>query len=179
MAHSDKPFALLVDLANRSLANPRGLPAQQQVKPTWTGVGFVLSGQLMVAPMGEIVELLPVPEWTELPGVKGWVKGVANVRGRLLTIVDTEAFLGGQLMGPQKLRRVMAVETGELFSGLMVSEVIGMMHFPVDSYIPQIPQKAAAVAAYSSGAYVHEGRTWTVLNPFRLIRDSRFMNAAA
>ncbi len=81
--------------------------------------------------MGEVVELLHVPNWTVLPGVKGWVKGVANVRGRLLPIIDTEEFLGGQLVGPTKLRRVLAVECGELFTGLMVSDVIGMMHFPI------------------------------------------------
>jgi twitching motility protein PilI len=179
MARSHEPYTLLVEMANRSLAHPRGLPAQEKAKATWTGVGFVLLGQLMVAPMGEVVELLHVPNWTVLPGVKGWVKGVANVRGRLLPIIDTEEFLGGQLVGPTKLRRVLAVECGELFTGLMVSDVIGMMHFPVDSYIPKIPEKAAELAAYSTGAYVHEGKVWTVFSPFKLAGDSRFINAAA
>ena len=179
MVDRHEPFELLVELANRNLRQPRGLPAQEQVKPTWTGVGFVLLGQLMVAPMGEIVELLPVPGCTVLPGVKSWVKGVANVRGRLLPIIDTEEFFGGHLHGTPKLRRVLAIEDGELFTGLMVNEVFGMMHFPIDCYIPKIPQRAEALAPYSSGSYVHEGKTWTVFSPLRMIEDSRFMNAAA
>ena len=179
MSKRRDPFTLLVDMANRSLARPRGLPAQIEAKPTWTGVGFILAGQLMVAPMREIAELMPVPGWTELPGVKSWVKGVANVRGRLLPVIDTEAFFGARGQNNSRSRRILAVEQGDVFSGLMVSEVVGMLHFPVDTYINKIPVAAAPFASYCLGAYIHDNKTWTVFSPFKLARDSRFLNAAA
>ena len=34
--------------------------------------------RLFVAPMGEVGEILHEPRYTQLPGVKNWVKGVAN-----------------------------------------------------------------------------------------------------
>ena len=40
-----------------------------------------MGGRLFVAPMGEVGEILHEPRYTLLPGVKSWVKGVANVRG--------------------------------------------------------------------------------------------------
>ena len=48
----------------------------------------------MIAPMGNVVEMLPVPEATPLPGVQPWVAGLANVRGRLLPLFDLEVFFG-------------------------------------------------------------------------------------
>lgn len=174
-----EPFAALVDIANSSLQMAQGLPAQQEAVETWTGVAFKLAGQTMVAPMTEVAELMHLPEWSSIPGVQNWVKGVANVRGRLLPMIDVEAFFGGHLAGNAKSRRVLAVEYDELFAGLMVSEVIGMQHFPVDSFVNQIPKDAAPFVEYTTGAYVHENKTWTVFSPFKLAKDRRFMNAAA
>jgi len=179
MNHHADPFGVLVELANRSLGTARGLPAQMEAAPTWTGIGFILADQRLVAPMSEVAELIPLPLSTNLPGVKSWVRGVSNVRGRLLPLIDLEAFFGGQLMGSSKTRRVLAVETGDLYTGLIVSEVVGMLHFPTDTFAAKIPSSAAPFAAYSLGAYIHDGAVWTVFSPHRLVADHRFINAAA
>ena len=179
MLKNKQPFSILVDIANRSLANARGLPEQVKATDTWTGVAFTLGGQTMVAPMEEVAELMHVPGWTSMPGVKGWVKGVANVRGRLLPMIDTEAYFGGNLGLNNKSRRVIAVECDGLFVGLIVSEIIGMQHFPVDTFVKQIPKDAEPFVEYTTGAYVHEDKTWTVFSPFKLAKDRRFVNAAA
>ncbi len=178
--HSDKqPFSLLLGLANRSLAAAQGLPEQEEAADTWTGVAFTLGGQTMVAPMEEVAELMHVPAWTAMPGVKSWVKGVANVRGRLLPMVDIEAYFGGTLGSTSKSRRVIAVECEGLFVGLIVNELIGMQHFPVDTFVKQIPKDAGPFVEYTTGTYVHENKTWTVFSPFKLAKDRRFVNAAA
>ena len=53
-------YQALLDLAQLSRSNARGLPAQVDVKPHWSGVGFSLLGQRFVAPMGDISEMLEV-----------------------------------------------------------------------------------------------------------------------
>jgi twitching motility protein PilI len=179
MSDKREPFAILVGMANCSLKKAQGLPAQAEAIETWTGVAFTLGGQSMVAPMSEVAELMHVPGWTDMPGVQTWVKGIANVRGRLLPMIDTEAFFGGSLVGNNKSRRVLAVDVNESFFGLIVNEVIGMLHFPVASFVNQIPKDAAQFVDYTTGAYVHENKTWTVFSPFKLATDRRFMNAAA
>ena len=179
MNNKNNPFSVLLSMANRSLNKAQGLPAQIEARETWTGVAFTLGGQTMVAPMSEVVELMHLPGWTSLPGVQSWVKGVANVRGRLLPMIDTEEFFGGKLTGNNKSRRVLAIECDELFVGLIVNEVLGMQHFPVDTFVKQIPKDAAPFVEYTTGAYVHENKTWTVFSPFKLAKDRRFINAAA
>ena len=118
MSAANDPFSQLLDIANRSLREARGLPAQVEVVPEVSGVAFRLAGQRLMAPMGEITEILTVPAATKLPGVQSWVRGLSNVRGRLLPLFDMEAFLEGALSGARKDFRVMALEVGELYSGL-------------------------------------------------------------
>ena len=179
MAEPLEPFAALVTLAQSSMQNARGLPAQVDIKPHWSGVGFTLGGQRMVAPMGEVAEILSVPISTRLPGVKPWVRGVANVRGRLLPLMDLETFFGGALSGNRKQQRVLALEYGDMFTGLIVSEVHGMQHFPVDCFHTDIAAELEPMRPFLAGAYRQHDRDWVVFSPFKLARDERFFNAAA
>ncbi len=70
-----------------------------------------------------------------MPGVKPWVKGVANLRGRLLPVMDLGGFLGLELSKARKQRRVLVVEYNDLFVGLLVDEVVGMQHFAQDALL--------------------------------------------
>lgn len=179
MSNANKFFAALLTLAEQSTCHARGLPAQLDIKPHWSGIGFSLNGCRVVAPMGEVVELLPLPSATRLPGVQDWVRGIANVRGRLLPLIDLEAYFQGSLTGPRSRQRVLVLEHGELYAGLIVSHVYGMQHFPVDSFTPDVPQELGSMSDFIAGGYRHHGVTWTVFSPVQLAGDSRFYSAAA
>lgn len=173
------PFEILVDYAQRSRQQAKGLPAQVNITPHWSGIGFTLMGQRMVAPLGEVVEILKVPNFTRLPGVNPWVAGVANVRGRLLPLFDLEVFWSGQVNPHKHKQRVLVLEMGELYSGLIVPEVLGMQHFPIDTHTQSIPAAVNALKPYLTGAYVQMDLNWAVFSPYLLARDPRFFNAAA
>ena len=78
------PFDLLLDIERRCQANAAGLPTLDIVEDEWVGVGFRIGKDKLIAPMYEIEEILDLPEFTYVPGVKSWMVGVANVRGGLL-----------------------------------------------------------------------------------------------
>lgn len=174
------PFAVLLEIANLSLKTAEGLPAQEDLAGYWSGIGFRIAGRKVVAPMGEITEMLEVPGGTRVPGVKPWITGVANVRGRLLPLFDMEQFFGLR-SGFEKNRgqRVLTMEIGDLYSGLIVEEVYGMQHFPEDSFNEQLPEGTEALQAYSSGCFTtDEEDVWVVFSPMALAGDARFFNAA-
>lgn len=177
---SNPAFALLQNLQARSLATARGLPAQADVKEYWSGVGFRLCGLRVVAPMGDITEILEVPASTRLPAVHEWVRGVANVRGRLLPLYDFEAFFGSQLSGARKQRRVLTVDSGDIYCGLTVSEVFGMQYFPVDAYTDEaIDCGNEQLQPFLRGAFVQGEIFWSVLDAGALLENEQFLNAAA
>lgn len=175
----EEPFQQLLAYANRSVAVAPGLPEQKEIIPEWTGVAFELGGVKMAAPMGQVTEILTIPAHTRLPSVQEWVKGLANVRGRLLPLVDMEAFLGGSLGRERKSHRVLVLEMGDLYSGLIVSSVRGMQTFPIDVYSDDLVADAPeSLQPYLSGHYNLDGQQWAVFNPEKLVQDERFYNVA-
>lgn len=175
---SGAAFQALLELAQRSRAAARGLPAQVDIRPHWSGIGFTLMGSHFVAPLGEVSEMLEVPSHTHLPGVQPWVQGVANVRGRLLPLFDMALFFGSRLSGARKQRRVLILETEHLYSGLLVDQVFGMQHFPADEYQDEAGPVDAGLRPYTTGSYNLAGQRWTVFRPGLLAEDPRFINAA-
>lgn len=177
MSGAQSPFQLFQALDSRCRALAAGLPAQQEIVQTWSGIGFRLGERCFVSAMAEVGEVLHEPRHTRLPGVKPWIKGVANVRGRLLPLMDLCGFLGGELSPVRQRRRVLVVEHGKVFAGLLVDEVLGMQHLAVDSFAPALPSLDAALRPFVPGSFERE-RTWLVFSPHALAEDPAFLDVA-
>ncbi len=179
MSEQQSAFDYLVTLTERGRAVLDNLPSQREkLEQLWNGVGFALGEQRCVLPMGDVSEVLVEPSVTRLPGVKNWVKGVANVRGRLLPLVDLVAFLGMQSAGGGA-RRVLVLERGDVFIGLVVDEVYGMQYFSRKSFQKESDSIATEVAPFVVGAYRQGTREWAVFQSSRLLEDAAFFNVAA
>lgn len=178
MSEPQAAFQALLSLAQRSRAAAHGLPAQADIRPHWSGIGFSLMGSYFVAPIGEVSEMLEVPNYTHLPGVQPWVRGVANVRGRLLPLFDLAMFFGERLAGTRKHRRVLILETETLYSGLIVDQVFGMQHFPMDEYTAEAGAVASSILPFVTGSYPLGNERWSLFRPALLAEDPRFTNAA-
>ena len=99
MTESLTAFELLLQIDQRCRLLAADLPSQPTRQDSWSGIGFRLGEHWYVAPMGEVSEVLHEPRFTQLPGVRPWVKGVANLRGRLLPIIDLSGFFSGNEPG--------------------------------------------------------------------------------
>ncbi|SEA22418.1 chemotaxis protein CheW [Microbulbifer marinus] len=176
---SQSPYLALVDIARRAKAQAAGLPGRQEVKPYWTGIGFSLLGHRFVASMDDVVELLEVPQYTFIPGAQPWVRGVANVRGRLLPLFDLAVFFGGQLSGPRQRRRVLVVEHEKIYAGLIVDELHGMQHLALEFAREAPGDLSEPFAPMVSGQFALQQDRWLVFDIQALISDFQFMDAAA
>lgn len=173
-------FRYLTELARRSRGGSGNLTTVQDASDSlWSGVGFSVDGHRCVAPMGEIVEVLTEPVATRLPGVKAWIKGVANVRGRLLPLLDLNAFLERGAVHQRANRRVLVVERGDIYIGLIVDEVFGMQHFQLDAFSQDRDGFPQALQAYIDGHYQQGEKRWALFRPPYLIEDNDFYNVAA
>ncbi|MDB6141795.1 MAG: cheW 1 [Pseudomonas sp.] len=178
MVQSQTAFQLLLEIDQRCRSLAAGLPSQETRQQDWTGIGFRMGEQCYVAPMGEIAEILHEPRYAVLPGVKPWIKGVANLRGRLLPIMDLCAFFGHELSPLRKQRRVLVVEYQDVFAGLMVDEVMGMQHFNQRSLMPKpLIEFEAGVAPFIQGQFLRE-QAWLVFSPWVLAQSPGFMDVA-
>ena len=125
---------ILNDIKLATLRNAAQLPLKESAQPEWQGMGYQIGGLRLVSPMGEIGEILKLPRLAALPGVKSWVLGIANVRGRLIPVIDLHDYLAMTPTLPMAQWRVLMVEHGELVAGLLVEQSLGIQHFLEDSF---------------------------------------------
>jgi twitching motility protein PilI len=171
------PFAVLLAIAERSHAHALELPPKENAQTHWNGLGFSLLGQRFVAPMGEIGELMQVPLATRLPGVKHFVNGIANVRGRLMAILDLAIYFGTPSPRPLPQRRIFAVESGEVYLGFIVDESLGMQQFPQETFREEV-EVADMFKPYVKGGYQVGGNHWPILSLTALAADDDFSQLA-
>jgi purine-binding chemotaxis protein CheW len=77
------------------------------------------AGQRIAISLDDTREIIAVKALTRLPGAPSWVAGLLNVRGAVVTVLDVDARLGGEMaQGP-----VVIVETGGRTFGLRVTGV--------------------------------------------------------
>ena len=110
------------------------LPAQKQIVEARKLIAFSLLGHNYLIPLNEVSEILELPESTKLPRVKSWVTGLANVRGRLLPIIDLAAFLGGSLTSAVRDRRVLVLDINNVYVGVAVDAVQGIKSLPMNQH---------------------------------------------
>lgn len=173
---ASRGFIELLRLAD--LAKARQTGRNNPDHEHWQGVVFEIAGERFVAPLGEISEVLAMPELTPMPLTKSWLLGVANVRGRLLPLTDLAQFLGLTSLVRQKDRKVMVVDHGDTFVGLLVDQVLGIMRFVNTQYVAQELPVESVFVRYQHGKFIKDGEDWQVFMPSLLVADERFGNAA-
>src|SRR5690606_26697405 len=86
-------FDILLDYEHRSLSHVAGLPEQLEAPGLWRGIGYRIGRRRLASGFDEVVEILPLPQVTPVPGSQPWMLGLANVRGNLLPVADLKQFL--------------------------------------------------------------------------------------
>lgn len=90
-------------------------------------LGLQIGPHKLLVDLADAGEILAVPEITPVPLTKSWYRGLANVRGNLIGIVDLSLFAGGQPTPLDKESRVLALSSDLRFSaGVLVSRMLGL-----------------------------------------------------
>jgi twitching motility protein PilI len=174
-----QPFDLLLDLESRCRAVAALLPElDKQVEAEWVGIGFRIGGDKLMAAMSEIEEILDLPEFTVVPGVRSWVIGVANVRGNLLPIVDLKGYVTGENVKGRNKGRIIVIGYKGFNTGLIVEEVYGMRHFLLKDRTTEIPAIDKSVSTYINNAFIQNEEYWPVFSFVNLVREERFLQAS-
>jgi twitching motility protein PilI len=173
---ANNPLLLLHQIELRSRQNAQGLPQQEEVKEEWSGIGFRVGDQSLVAPMGHVTEILHFPMLSRVPGAKDWVMGIANVRGNLLPVMDLAGFLDGNETRLNKRSRVLVINHKGVQAGLLVDGVLGMRHFLVENKTKELPSTSSvSIKPYLEEAFRSDDEHWAVFNMHKLAESPLFI----
>lgn len=175
-AKNNPAFEILADIEQRSYG-ASAVPRSEQSGRFWTGIGFRLNDRRYVAPLAEVSEILRMPSYTKVPGARSWVKGIANIRGTLLPIMDLHGFLGRKVPLSMRQQRVLVIQHKGIDSGIIVDEVLGLQHFEDSERISDV-EDDDAIKPYLSGRFERGGDEWKVFSPFALAEHSSFLEVA-
>lgn len=170
-------FAWLQSLEAAAKQYAVPLPRQQAQGQIWSGVGFRLGDQLLMAPLNEVSEILYPMPLSRLPGARGWLKGVANLRGQLIPVMDLSGFFGGS---PVRVRdgRILVLNYEGGSTGLLVNQVFGLQHFEEDEAVDSLSLKSPALARCIRGGFERKGQVWPVFSPKSLSQHPDFRRVA-
>jgi twitching motility protein PilI len=176
----DRPFELLKELEKRSRAVAAGTTADSSAEREWVGVAFRMGGETFLVAREETREVLGYPAAvTRIPGARPWVKGLANVRGQLLPMLDLRQFLGSGASASGRNTRVIVVNHRDVPAGLMVDEVLGFRRFAETEFNAEPPPTVIRCDSYLAGAFRRGGEVWPVLSLKSLLESQSFMQAAS
>ncbi|HEC13442.1 MAG TPA: hypothetical protein ENI80_09395 [Acidiferrobacteraceae bacterium] len=174
-----EPLDLLRRLDEEARASTPGLPEQVEAPAVWSGLAIKLDDQGLVVALGEISEVVPLTILTPVPLTKRWLRGVANVRGELLSIVDLADFFGLLPVEIDDKSRLLIVNDPLIRSAVLVGEVVGMKHFYEDEEMRRISESEGPISEYLKGSFVQDHVRWQWLDLQRLSQADSFLHVAA
>ncbi|MCP4980564.1 MAG: purine-binding chemotaxis protein CheW [Gammaproteobacteria bacterium] len=169
------PFEILSKLDYRCRRNSSGLPVAKAIIDDWIGIGFSINGIPLLAKMDDVSEILPPPETIRVPGVTHWVKGLANIRGSLMPVLDMNGFLYGEPTKIRKESRILIVNKLGVVAGLLVDEVFGLRRFKPEEHQQESKQNAGNIGEYLAGTFADQVQQWNVFSVERLARAEQFL----
>lgn len=171
-------FQCLKQIEKRCLESAQRMPSVDSHKNDWVAIGFRLAGTDLLSNMDEVTEILNIPPYTKVPGVKPWMIGIANVRGALLPLIDVKGFVTGVARDNRDAGRVMVVNYKGVHAGLIVEEVQGMRHFSLTEQTYELPEINNSLKPYIKQAFYKNNEYWPVFSLHALVGDERFLHAS-
>ncbi len=172
----ERPFELLREMERRGLQAASGSAVAGDEE--WVGLAFRLGQENFVASRHDVREVMVYPDaCTRIPGSKDWVRGLANVRGQLMPVIDFRAFLGGGTTRAGRDTRLVVVNHRDVPAGLIVDEVFGFRRFPPEQRVAESPETVLRCERYLDGAFRQDMDAWPIFNLTRLVESPQFLQA--
>jgi len=174
------PFDILLQLDQR---------VRQRVPVTAVSAQSEIRGRLalrlgswnLLFSMDDVAEIVPMPRITRVPGVKRWLLGIANLRGKVISISDLRDFLIGRPTPQLPSSQAVVIRSGQWDYGLLVDEVIGMRgmrHFGPQHRQTTLDEVEAGLRPYVTEALLNDGQYWLAFDTGKLLAEPRFLHAS-
>jgi purine-binding chemotaxis protein CheW len=135
---------------------------------------FSLGPSTFAVPTRNVREVERAPEVTTVPGVPSWLRGVTNLRGDILSVVDLRAFFAVPADEEARRMLVVASDSGEVVTALLVDAVRGMTRLTAADRRPATAVSDERIAPFVDGLAELDGRLVTVLDLDRILRAPDF-----
>jgi twitching motility protein PilI len=174
-----QPLEILHEMEQDVLAADMSLPEEVIVAEQWVGLAYRAGSHQFVTAMDQISEVVPVTPFAMVPRSQSWLRGIANVRGRLLTVIDLQNYLGMEPVSIDQYSRLIVINNEALACCLLVRRLQGLRHFDPVGDSCDTGELGEEWARFVTGGLCRGQDKWLVFDTGRLVEDRGFLNAAA
>jgi len=125
---------------------------------------FVLDREEFGIPVTQVREVIRVSAITRVPQVPAHVRGVTNLRGRILAVVEIRTRLGLAEAVITPLSRIVVVEVRGRVLGLLVDRVFQVTKVPAGSVAPPPEEVVSAETDFLTGVARWDSRLIMLLD---------------
>jgi purine-binding chemotaxis protein CheW len=133
---------------------------------------FSLGEEIYGIEYSHIREVLPLPPVTPIPCVPSFVRGIMNVHGRIVSLLDMRDILGLPGSGPRPHSCAIILQSATIEFALIADEILGLSPVARSSIHASLPA-LAGVKADSLLGVTAEGLV--LLNAGKLLADKRLV----
>jgi purine-binding chemotaxis protein CheW len=101
---------------------------------------------------------------TPVPGTPDYVRGLVNLRGQLVPVVDLACRFGLQATGQGLRNAIVVVRASDMAVGLEVDRTCEVVHLDGDRSIEKVETVSEALAGLVAGLIVLDDRPVTILD---------------
>jgi len=155
---------------NQNAANPQDEVIQ------W--VTFKLDGEAYGINVMQVQEVLRVTEITPVPGAPSYILGIINLRGNVVTVLDTRMRFGLPPHETDDASRVVIIESNGNVLGILVDSVAEVVYLRA-SQIESAPKVGNDESAkYIQGVYSSEGSLLILVDVNKLLSGDEWQEVA-
>ncbi|WP_043238375.1 chemotaxis protein CheW [Stutzerimonas azotifigens] len=131
-------------------------------------LAFNLGGETYAVASEHVALVMPLSQYTPLPGTPPYVLGIVNVRGRIVSVLDLRVLFELPNEGLSDKNFLAILQGPEMEFGLLIDRVLGIRHIHRDALQKQVANLTGIRSAYLLGVTAGQ---WTVLDGARLLDD--------
>ncbi|SFM40853.1 chemotaxis protein CheW [Methanolobus profundi] len=122
----------------------------------------------------KVKEIIRIPSITKIPQIPDHVKGVINLRGSIIPIIDLAARFGMVHKDASENSRIVVLEIGDLTAGVIVDSVNEVLNIPGENIEPAPDILVSGIAGkYVQGVGKVDDRLLILLDIDRIFKDEQ------
>lgn len=125
-----------------------------------------------------VTEIIGVQQITSIPDVPGYIKGVINLRGKIIPVIDVRIKFKKSPIAYTDRTCIIVINTGEVTAGLIVDHVAEVVTIHDENIVPPPDQRIGIDNVYIQGVGKLEEQVILLLECNKLLneKESNKMN---
>jgi purine-binding chemotaxis protein CheW len=138
-------------------------------------ISFMVAEELYAFDTSSVREIIKPRAIFSVPATPAYIKGVINLRGEVIAIVDFRMFLGLPKIDAEKTSRVI-VSGGDIRLGFSVDSIVDIIHIPVSQIQPPLATIDKINVDYFEGEVLMEDKLLSILNIDKIMNSEEILD---